>query len=231
MGMVVPKMLKSQVIQKMKEEVDRLQAEARLHFFDNTMYEVNDSLTSILAIAEMEPKDSISKIKHYIHRINQSLHSAKNYQIASKSDERFNLAQVLRNMLYVIEERYKKAKLVPLISDIKAPVVGDQSRFEQIFFTIFIDILGRAESTTEILIEARQKDQFAMVTILKDQFAFSEEALSQIDRLTAEAPDLKGRVQITPQGNGVELIIKIPLQFQIVTLMGSQAKKGVVKSG
>ncbi|MBI5422427.1 HAMP domain-containing histidine kinase [Candidatus Peregrinibacteria bacterium] len=228
--MVVPRMLKSQVIQKMKEEVDRLQAEARLHFFDNMMYEINDSLTSILAITEMEPKDSIPKIKHYIHRINQSLHSTKSYQISSKGEERFNLTLVLRNLLYVIEEHYKKAKLVTLISDIKAPVLGDQSKFEQIFFYIFVDILARAESETEILVEARQKDQFAMVTILKDQFAFSEEALAQIDRLTEESPDLKGRLQITPQGNGVELIIKIPLQFQMVTLMGAQAKKGVAKN-
>jgi hypothetical protein len=45
--------------------------------------------------------------------------------------------------------------------------------------------------------------------------------------LAAESGDFKEGVQVTPQGNGVELIIRIPLQFQMVTLVEVSAKRGV----
>ena len=225
MAMVVPKMLKSQVAEKVRREVERLQSEARMQFFDHMMYEINDSLTSILAISEVEPKDAIPRIKHYIHRINQSLQNTKHYQAVSRGDKKFNVTQVLKNLIQVVEQNYRKAKLVTLISDLRAPALGDQTRFEQLFFTMIVDILGRPEGNSEILIECRQKDAFAQVTILKDQFSFSEGVMEQVNQITQESADFKGRLQITPQGNGVEVILRIPLQFQVVQLTEAVIKK------
>ena len=220
-------MLKSQIVERMRERVARLQNEARMQFFDRMMYEINDSLTSILAITEMEPKDSIPKIKQYIHRINQSLQNTKHYQTVSSGVKMFNVTQVLRNLVHVVEGNFKKAKLVSLISDLRAPVLGDQAKFEQLFFTIIVDIVERAEGESEVLIECRQKDQFAQITILKDRFTFSEEVLGEVNRIAEETADFKGRLQVTPQGNGVEVILKIPLQFQTVSLTGLATKKTV----
>jgi hypothetical protein len=216
--MVVPKMLKSQMVEKMRVEVERLQGEARMLFFDRMMYEVNDSLTSILAITEVEPKDAIPRIKHYIHNINRSLNNAKGYQLVSKGEKKFNVTQVLRNLVEVVENNYRGAKLETLIYDLKAPGVGDQTRFEQLFLTLVVDILSRPGTDPEILIECRQKDEFAVVTLLKASFAFSEEAKDQVNRIVQEVADFKGRFQITQQEGGVEVAIRIPLQFSAVSL-------------
>lgn len=222
--MAIPKMLKSQVAERLMQEVSRLQAEARNLYFDHMMYEVNDSLTSILAITEVEPKDAIPRIKQYIHRINQSLHSAKNYQITSAGEHRFLLTPLLKNAIKVLNENYPKAKLVTLISDIKAPVQGDQALFERLLFILFVDILGSQGEPTEVLIEARQKDQDALITLLKDHFSYSEAAMDLVNKIIEESPDLRGRVQITPQGNGVEVVIRIPLQFHAISLTRPSAK-------
>jgi len=223
--MVVPKMLKSQAIEKLRTEVARLQAEAKMLFFDRMMYEINDSLTSILAITDVEPKDAIPKIKRYIHRINQSLSNTKHYQMVSSEEKKFNITNVLRNLVHVIGDNFKRSKVVTMISDLNAPVLGDQAKFEQLFFTIMVDILSRAEEKAEILLECKQKDEFAQMTILVDRFLFSEEATTQIGRITEEAADFKGRIQIVPQGNGQEITLKIPLQFSAVNLTGAKVKK------
>jgi hypothetical protein len=118
----------------------------------------------------------------------------------------------------VVEENYEQAKLLVDIADLNAPAQGDQTRFEQLFLTIVVDILSRTEGNSEILIECRQKDEFAQVTILKGQFAFSPETMGQIDRIASETADFKGRLQVSAQGNGVEVVLKIPLQFQTVKL-------------
>ena len=223
--MVISRLLKSQIIAKYDELVKQLQAEARMLFYDHMMYDINDSLTSILAVCEVEPKEAIPKIKQYIHRINQSLNITKNYQNNSYAEKRFNVSLVSKNIIRVIKENYKDIKLVSLISDIKAPVLGDQSKFEQLLLYIFVGMFFQGNtSDSEILIELRQKDQNAMFTVLKDTFSFSKEILGQIDKIREET-DFKGNVQITPQGKGVEVIIKIPLQFGLVTIGKPMLKK------
>lgn len=217
--MVVSKMLKSQIRAKHNELVDQLQVDARMLFFDRMMYDINDSLTSILAVCEVEPKEAIPKIKQYIHRINQSLHTTKNYQNnCNGGEKRFNVTQVSKNLIRVVKENFKESKLTSLISDIKAPVQGDQSKFEQLLLHILVNILSEEDTgDSEILIELRQKDENAMITILKDHHTFSEKSLEQIDKIR-EDDDFKGSVQITPQGKGIEVIIKIPLQFKVIKL-------------
>jgi len=203
---------------RQKELVKKLQAEARMLFYDHMMYDINDSLTSILAVCEIEPKEAIPKIKQYIHRINQSLHDTKNYQNNSYDEKKFNISLVVKNIIRAIEGNYRQMKLIPLVSDIKAPVLGEQSKFEQLILCILVGILFELNANdSEVLIELRQKDQDALLTILKDNFAFSKEILEQINTMS-QTEDFKGSVQITPQGKGVEVIIKIPLQFQMVNI-------------
>ena len=210
------KFTKAKLLARHNELVEQLQAEAQTLFYDRMMYDINDSLTSILAVCEIEPKEAIPKIKQYIHRINQSLHTTKNYQNSGNSEKKFNITLVTTNLIRVIKENFKDARLTSLISDIKAPVQGDQSKFEQLLLHVFVNMFaGENIGESEILIELRQKDENAMITMLKDNHVFSEEVLKQIDEFQ-EKDDFKGRVRITPQGKGVEVIIKIPLQFKVV---------------
>ncbi len=216
--MVISKLIRKQDLKRQGEIIEKLQQEARMLFYDRMMYEVNDSLTSILAVCDVEGRESIPKVKQYIHRVNQSLLDAKNYQSHFSSDKKFNVSLVVKNLIHVIKENYKEGKFACLISDIKAPVQGDQSKFEILFLNIFVSmILEGRDSDSEILIELRQKDQNAMLTILKDSHVFSKKSLEKINELR-EKEGFKGMISITPHGKGVEVIIKIPLQFSAISI-------------
>jgi hypothetical protein len=214
--MVVSRLLKFQTAEKRKELVSELQKEASALYYDRMMYDINDSLTSILAVCDVEGKDGIPKIKQYIHRINQSLNATKDYQGKALAEKKFNITLVLRNLIRVVEQRYKDAKLVCLVTDIKASVLGEQVLFEQLILQILVLMFSEPRgSESEILLELRQKDQNALITILKDNHTFSDEVLKPIREIT-ESDDYHGEFRITPQGKGVEVIIKIPLQFNLV---------------
>jgi hypothetical protein len=223
--MVISKLPKTQNQDKSGELVAKLQQEAHMLFYDKMMYDINDALTSILAVCDIEGKEGIPKVKQYIHRINQSLNNTKNYQSVLKSDKEFNISAVLQNLISVIKDRYKTAKLACLISDIKAPVLCDQSKFEELFLYMFINMLTSANTMdSEILIELRQKDQDAMITILKDFHAFQPEVLENINKINGK-PDFNGNIQITNHGKGVEIIMKIPLIFRVVSISNPILKK------
>ena len=209
---------------KHEDLVERLQVDSRMLFYDRMMYDVNDSLTSILALCDMEAKGSIPKINKYISNINRSLHNTKNYHTSFTGEKRFDVSLVIKNILRVLEDNYKEVQLIPFVSDIKAPGIGDQSLFEKILLRIFIDMCHEDPDISDIMIELRQKDQDAVLTILKDRFTFSKECLKRIDKLK-EKTDFKKGIQINPHNKGVEVIIKIPLQFKTVTISKPETKK------
>lgn len=211
--MVISKLRKNQGADNYRSLIKELQRETHALFFDNMMYEINDALTSILASCDVDGREAIPKIKQYIHRINQSLNNAKNLNSEVTGDRRFNIGIVLQNLIHTIKEKYKHAKMACLISDIKAPVYGDQSKFEELLLYIFINIFSCPEAfDSEMLIELRQKDQDAMITILKDSHAFQAEELQYINSMN-KGSGFEGEIQITPHGQGVEVIIRIPLHF------------------
>ena len=223
------RMTKSQIVAKHSELVEYLQAEARTLFYDRMMYDINDSLTSILAICDMEAKKSIPKIKHYIDRINHSLKNTKDYQNSFCVGENFNISLVLDNLIRVINDKYKHIKTICLISDIKALVQGNQFKFEQLLLNIFVSMLFQgSDDDSEILIELRQKDQDAMITVFKEDFTFSKEVLERIDKIKQEE-GFKGKAQIIPRGKGVEVIIKVPLQFRVVSISEPVVKEATPK--
>lgn len=210
---------------KQQELVSYLQQEASELYYDRMMYDINDSLTSILAVCDVEGKEAVPKIKQYIHRINQSLNSTKSYQSNSDEDKKFNVSLVLKNLVKVIEEKYKDVKMACLLSDIKAPVQGDQSIFEKLLLHVLVNMFFTGNSNnSEVLIEMRQKDQYAMITILKDQHKFSEPVMDMINNLK-EDEGFNGELQITQRGNGVEVIIRIPLQFSLVASMAKSKQR------
>jgi hypothetical protein len=216
--MVISKLPKTQNQDKSGELVAKLQQEAHMLFYDKMMYDINDALTSILAVCDVEGKEGIPKVKQYIHRINQSLNNTKNYQSVCSSNKQFNISAVLQNLINVIKDKYKAAKLTCLISDIKAPVQCDQSRFEEFFLYMFINMLTSVNAMdSEILIELRQKDQDSMITILKDFYVFEPEVMEKINKISNKS-DFNGIIQITNHGKGVEIIIKIPLLFRVVSI-------------
>lgn len=229
--MVVSKFHKLQIESNQKELVSQLQKEAQQLFYDRMMYDINDSLTSILAICDVEAKGVVPKVKEYIHRINKSLHNTKSYQ-KSTLDKKFNINLVLRNLMRVIDENYVLPKKAALLSEIKASVQGSQSHFEQLFLHIFVNLFPEGnQSDADILIELRQKDQNAMLTIIKDDSLLASDALERIDEVIKESKFGKNTFLKTKE-SVVEITIKVPIIFEPPafsqeTLTPPKAKKAI----
>ncbi|MBN2096200.1 hypothetical protein JW752_02250 [Candidatus Peregrinibacteria bacterium] len=207
------------------ELIERLQIDARMLFYDHMMYDINDSLTSILALCDIEAKKSVPRIKEYISRINDSLQNTKNYHTSFTGEKRFNITLVIKNIIRVLEENYKQVQLMPFVSEIKAPCSGDQSLFEQILLCLLVDICEREGNESAIMIELKQKEQNATLTLFKDDFTFSKECRARVDKFTAES-DFKGRIRTSSTKNGTEVVIQIPLQFKTVRIEKPPVKKG-----
>ncbi|MBU1017553.1 hypothetical protein KKA33_00820 [Patescibacteria group bacterium] len=211
---------------KHDELIERLQIDARMLFYDHMMYDINDSLTSILALCDIEAKKSIPRIKEYISRINGSLQNTKSYHTSFTGEKRFNITLVIKNIIRVLEEDYKQIQLMPFVSDIKAPCSGDQSLFEQIILCMLVDMCEKEDSESGIMLELKQKEQNATLTLFKDNFTFSKECQARINKWTAES-DFKGEIRTTSNGKGTEVMIQMPLQFKIVHIEKPQVKKSL----
>ncbi len=206
------------------ELIERLQVDARMLFYDRMMYDINDSLTSILALCDIEAKKSVPRIKEYISRINDSLQNTKNYHISFTGEKRFNITLLTRNILRVLEDNYKSVQFTPFISDIKAPCIGDQSLFEQVVLCMLIDMCeekGAGESA--IRLELKQESQNALLTLYKEGFTFTRECQARIDKFTAES-DFQGKLQVQNDKKGTEAVIRVPLEFKTVTFQKPQVK-------
>lgn len=209
--MVISKFSKSRDVQSHVLNVKKLQREISAGIFDSTVHEINDSLTSILAVCETEGKEAIPKIKQYIHRINQSLENAKNTQESESAEEKFNITQLTKSVVSVVQNEFKNRKLICLVSDIKAPTSGSRKNLELLLLNLLTDMFSSGDSDlSEVLIELRQKDQDVMLTIIKDLYHLTPEIHSIIDDLIKKSTY---EVNISPQGQGIEVVIKAPLQF------------------
>jgi len=205
------------MVNKDDELVKKLQKEARMLFYDRMMYDINDSLTSILAVCDDDKKGAIPKIKDCINRINTSLGDTRQYQSDFGSDVKFDIQLVIKNLIRVIKGYNREVAVKYLLPEIKAPATGDRAVFEELLLNIFIDILKKDSSKEEISIELKQKDKDAMVIISNNYCTLSEEVIREINNIKVDK-NFIGNIQIRPQGGGIEVIIKIPLQFKVVKI-------------
>ncbi len=211
--MVLEKLLALHTEERQRELLGRLQAETSRHFLEKSACDINDALTSILAVSEMEAPPIVPKIKKYIGRVNQALQSLRGYQSALRQKHSFFIHAVLHNALNVLEE-YLKEKITVTrdILEIKANGEGDQSELEELLLYFFIQMAesGREEKT-EFKVMLHQKNQEAVVTVeVKNPAAYSEKALAD---LRARAGGFKNRIQVNAQSETTQLFIKIPLIF------------------
>lgn len=213
--MVLSKRFKSQEKEARKARVEALHDQARVLYYEHMMYSINDSLTSILAICDTEAKETVPKIKYFIQKINGALEDTKNYQKCSASEAKFQVSMILTNLKRAIEDNHKEAKITWLLSEIKAMVRTDQSTFERLFLTLMVHLIpekvGADES--ELVIELRQKDQDARITLVKEGFSPSKALREDIEAFN-QSEAFKGLVQMTTQGGGVEISLTLPLQFE-----------------
>jgi len=188
----------------------KLQNEMNLNFLDHIMYDVNDALTSILALCDMEDMKSIPKVKTYIQRVNQLLKDIHVYQ----NVDIFNINHVVENVIDVIKYHFKnKTKIDYSFASVNALTEGDQLRLEQTLLYIFIEMMSVANEADEskIFVSLHQKEKDAQILIKKNNFNFSDASVAEINKLKE---GFSGSLQMENSNNQITISIKVPLSFK-----------------
>ncbi|MBN2087710.1 hypothetical protein JW758_05155 [Candidatus Peregrinibacteria bacterium] len=198
------------ITKKNRELAEKLQSEMDANFLEHTMYDINDVLTSILALCDMEQMKSIPKVKNYINRINELLNDVQIYQ----DEKNYNINHLLRNVIDMLMHNFKdKVKILTNFVPVKALAKSNQTRIERMLLYLFIELILTPDKLDNniINVELFQKEKEAVVKIKRDDFHFSHE---QIKEFTALAEDFIGSQIIEKKGNGVLITIKVPLSLK-----------------
>ena len=125
----IPEVYLLQETKKNLELAKAFQDDMGAHFFEHTMYDVKDALTSILALCDMEDMKQVPQVKKYIQRVTDLLHDVRLYQSSSL----FNVNHVVINVVNVMKHKYKsKISISDDLTFIKASVKSDKSHLEQV---------------------------------------------------------------------------------------------------
>ena len=191
------------------------------HFFEHTMYDVKDALTSILALCDMEDMKQVPQVKKYIQRVSNLLGDVRFYHSSSV----FNVNHVVINVINVMKQKYKAKGLIDHdLSFIKAHVKSDKSHLEQVLLYSLIEAVESSPGNLNSRIELAQKEKDAVITILLQDFEYSPVVLKEI--LAFHQPSVF-KMQISPQGSGTEIVVRLPLSFDAKEENGMLSEKSL----
>ena len=203
-----------QIIKKNRELAKKLQSDIDANFLEHAMYDINDALTSILALCDMEQMKSIPKVKNYIQRVNELLNDVQIYQ----DDKIFNINHLLRNVIDIVKDSFKsKVKILSSFTQVKALVKSNQKCLERILLYILVEFMLIQEKPEEssIYVELIQKDTEAQILIKRENFNFSHEQLKEIGELRE---NFSGKMEISKKENSVFIRISLPLSFKSASM-------------
>jgi hypothetical protein len=214
---MISQFLSVQASRENKKLADKLHNEMNANFLEHTMYDINDALTSILAICDMEEMENIPKVKQYIQRINSLLNDVQVYQGSAI----FNINHILGNVIDVIKGHFKsKVKIQYAFTEVKPFVKTNKSQLERILLCIFIELIAAKQGPDplDISVHLNQKEQDAQIIIGNVSYNFSKTAIDEISRLQE---GFIGNIQTSPKEHGVEINIRLPLSFKKSAKTGS----------
>lgn len=202
-------MNQNQLIEQIRR-TEQLKQRAKVLFHQHMIYDINDSLTSILAICDTRAKEIVPDVKQMIRRINRSLQNTGDYHVQSaKEVNTFDIDLVVQNLIRVIKEEYKKINVTSFIAPLQFRVQGDQSGFEKLFLVVLCELIQNSCSE-DILIELRQRKHEIAVTVVMNHTHCRSEIKKMVDDIEVEYGFIN-KTQITETGDGVEVVIKSPL--------------------
>ena len=177
------------------------------HFFEHTMYDIKDALTSILALCDMEDMKQVPQVKKYIQRVTDLLHDVKSY----RSTSLFNVNHVVINVINVMKGNYTSRLSVNHdLTFIKAYVKSDKSHLEQVLLYSLIEAVESSSGSVSTKIQLAQKESDAVITIKLLNFHYSPVVLKEI--LAFHQPSIF-KMQVAAQGSDTEIVIRLPLSF------------------
>lgn len=204
----IPEVYLLQATKKNLELAKAFQDDMGAHFFEHTMYDVKDALTSILAICDMEDMKQVPQVKKYIQRVVDLLQDVRLYQSSSL----FNVNHVVINVINVMKHKYKsRITISEDLTFIKASVKSDKNHLEQILLYSLIEAVESAGGNLNLKIELAQKERDAVISIRLQNFEYSSIVLKEIREFHNAAAF---RMQINVHGGGTEIIIRLPLSFE-----------------
>ena len=95
----IPEVYLIQATKRNLEQAKALQDDMGAHFFEHTMYDVKDALTSILAICDMEDMKQMPQVKRCIQRVTDLLGDVRLYHDSTL----FNINHVLINVINILK--------------------------------------------------------------------------------------------------------------------------------
>jgi hypothetical protein len=203
----IPEVYLLQAARKNMELAKAFQDDMEAHFFEHTMYDVKDALTSILALCDMEDMKQLPQVKKYIQRVTDLLHDVRSYGSSSL----FNVNHVVINVINVLKGNYKsKIHFDHELSFLKACVKSDKSHLEQLLLYSLIEAVEASPKEAGIRIELIQKEHDAVITMRLKDFLYSSVALKEIESFH---DDTAFKMQITQQDGSTEIIIRLPMSF------------------
>ena len=197
----------AQNIKDKKDLVTALQVRMNDHFLEHRMFNVNDALTSILALCDLEQMRSMGKVKKYIEKVNDLLEDVRVYQ----NQKLFNVNHVIENIINIIEDNFKDiVEIEKNLKSISLMVEGDQCELEHLLLYLFIEsIASKKDSIAKVNINLSQIGKEAIIEFKNDHFPFTEEVRKELDRLKES---FFGMVRIDATPERIKVIIELSLQ-------------------
>lgn len=218
----IPEIYLLQSTKKNLEQAKRFQDEMGNHFFEHTMYDIKDALTSILALCDMEDMKQTPQVKAYIKRVSDLLNDVKLYQ----SSYLFNVNHVVINVINVLKDHYKaRISISHDLTYIKAYAESDKSHLEQILLYWLIEaIQASQEEPLKVRMELSQKDRNALISIKFENFLFSDVAIREIFQFYGGKAFKMVHNKVD---SSAEVIFRVPLSFDIKDPQEAVAEKRI----
>lgn len=205
----IPEVYQLQASKKNMERAKALQDEMESHFFEHTMYDVKDALTSILALCDMEDMKQMPQVKKCIQRVTDLLQDVRFY----RSSSLFNVNHVVINVINVLKSNYKtKVHIKHDLSSIKAYVKSDKGHLEQVLLYSLIEAVESCSGELNLYIELAQKEHDAVLSIRFENFQYSSLLIKTIQDLHDPS---SFRMQMNTEGQETEIVVRLPLSFDV----------------
>ncbi len=205
----IPDIILLQATRRNLERAKTFQDEMVGYFFEHTMYDVKDAMSSILAVCDIEGMKRLPEVKKYIQRVNNLIEDVSLYNDRTA----YNVYHILLNVMKILERAHKdQLSITYRIASVKAQARGGQAHLEQALLYMIIEAIQSMEPGRELNLEIdlSQKERDALITLKIPDHSYAEVVRKEI-LTVANQGQLK--TQIFVKNSGSEVSIRLPLYF------------------
>lgn len=205
----IPEVIQLQETKKRLELAKSFQDDMGAYFFEHTMYDVKDALTSILALCDMADMKQIPQVKKYIQRVSDLMQDVRIYH----ERELFNLNHVIINVINTLKKNYKdRIGFTYDLSLVQAYTRSSQDHLEQVILYAIVEAVETSSGTLSVVLEVTQKERDALITIKLKDYTYTD----TIYKAISDFHDREAfKMQIVPEENFTEISIRLPLSFDV----------------